>query len=513
MMVSSHIVVYLVLIVVGQAVDIAMRRESLVRTHPGDTESSDTNPSDVKSSDTNANERGPVLRRESLVRRSVSQALQNEELEVATSSGSLVGKQLFTVSPGGAETHVYTHGPVEGPRHALEYFQHWTKGALAAALRNEKTLAALTHSGGTNWFLHCLGQHASGHATWELLQNVSGGDEDHAHHLVFRAAHGSRHQIDRTKDRHLQYVAVRSDRVLIADPPICIPAAEEAREAIILTDQGTTEDPTEDPKFGKTDGDDMLDPVNDTMVKDCVALFHRTARELCGKVFEIKVLRATLRIIDGWAVDLSVTVTSKKHGPTHHSPECRFEIHGGKQNPEPQADQLDEERQGMSATLVMKTALCLADQENGVSDEEAETNSLQMLYGMGELSFYKGYEHINDGIPEMELLDQASPEEEDWRSKYPDCFPDEAKAVVRNQANCGSCWAFAGASSVMNAICVSANGETALESPGDRYEVSTQQLMSCNSYKYGCSGGSASTVHKVLRDVGITKERDSPYQC
>merc|ERR1719506_2126429 len=65
----------------------------------------------------------------------------------------------------------------------------------------------------------------------------------------------------------------------------------------------------------------------------------------------------------------------------------------------------------------------------------------------------------------------------------------------------------------MNSICVSGRGTQSLATTDDRYEVSVQQLMSCNDKQRGCNGGSASHADNVWTSSGITKERDSPYKC
>jgi len=140
-----------------------------------------------------------------------------------------------------------------------------------------------------------------------------------------------------------------------------------------------------------------------------------------------------------------------------------------------------------------------------------------MQNGMGELSLYKGYEYVHDLLPHVtgeSLLGKTSPAQSvDLRDQFPVCFPDHGTEVVRNQAQCGSCWAFASATTTMNELCVSGmGGAQSLATSSDRYEVSVAQIMSCNDEQLGCSGGHAPAASTALVQ-GISKERDAPYAC
>ncbi|KAF4714587.1 hypothetical protein FOZ62_026559, partial [Perkinsus olseni] len=84
----------------------------------------------------------------------------------------------------------------------------------------------------------------------------------------------------------------------------------------------------------------------------------------------------------------------------------------------------------------------------------------------------------------------------DWRTKG-------VLNPVKNQEQCGSCWAF------------SANG--ALES---RYAIATgtllsfseQQLVDCSSKDEGCKGGLMSDAFEYVRKHGIDEESTNPYK-
>ena len=67
-----------------------------------------------------------------------------------------------------------------------------------------------------------------------------------------------------------------------------------------------------------------------------------------------------------------------------------------------------------------------------------------------------------------------APESYDFRTKYPKC-----KGAVRNQASCGSCWAFSGAVAFQQRICIK---------KGDAIVLSPQDSVSCDKDDLGCDG-------------------------
>lgn len=72
------------------------------------------------------------------------------------------------------------------------------------------------------------------------------------------------------------------------------------------------------------------------------------------------------------------------------------------------------------------------------------------------------------------------PESFDARDKWPNC---PSLKEVRDQSNCGSCWAFATAEAITDRICIATNGSLA-------QDVSAQDLMTCCSEcGNGCHGG------------------------
>lgn len=99
------------------------------------------------------------------------------------------------------------------------------------------------------------------------------------------------------------------------------------------------------------------------------------------------------------------------------------------------------------------------------------------------------FSEIEDPEPMDEAITQALP------SSYTGCC-----GGVRNQGNCGSCWAFASVAAVECAI--DCQG-------GPSYNLSEQQVLDCNPYGYSCSGGWF--AFSEARNPGLTTESNYPY--
>jgi C1A family cysteine protease len=89
-----------------------------------------------------------------------------------------------------------------------------------------------------------------------------------------------------------------------------------------------------------------------------------------------------------------------------------------------------------------------------------------------------------------------APSSLDWRKKG-------VVTGVKNQGQCGSCWAFSvtGAIEAINGI-----------STGDLESLSEQQLVDCDSTNFGCVGGFPNNAFEwVIHNYGINREADYPY--
>jgi C1A family cysteine protease len=86
--------------------------------------------------------------------------------------------------------------------------------------------------------------------------------------------------------------------------------------------------------------------------------------------------------------------------------------------------------------------------------------------------------------------------EKDWTSS--DCV-----VPVKNQGQCGSCWAFAAVASLESALCLSGRPLTPL---------SEQQLLDCDESSYACQGGfPGDALTFIQRSGGVCTESAYPY--
>ena len=87
------------------------------------------------------------------------------------------------------------------------------------------------------------------------------------------------------------------------------------------------------------------------------------------------------------------------------------------------------------------------------------------------------------------------PENFDSRVEYPNC---ESIKEVRDQANCGSCWAFGAVEAMSDRICIQ-SGQTL------QTRVSAQNLLACcTNCGFGCNGGMPSYAWRYWQNNGIS---------
>merc|ERR1719330_2250544 len=98
----------------------------------------------------------------------------------------------------------------------------------------------------------------------------------------------------------------------------------------------------------------------------------------------------------------------------------------------------------------------------------------------------------------------GNPSELDWVSKG-------AVSPVKNQGQCGSCWAFSTIGAVEGCYAI-ANGEAS--SPAGVTQFSEQNLIDCDTQDSACNGGLMDYAFEfTIRQGGSMLESDYPYQA
>jgi len=105
--------------------------------------------------------------------------------------------------------------------------------------------------------------------------------------------------------------------------------------------------------------------------------------------------------------------------------------------------------------------------------------------------------HIKLPVKSFEgvLTDTAIPDSFDAREAWPNC---ESIREVRDQSNCGSCWAFGAVEAMSDRICIASN-----QTRQDR--ISSENLVSCCGWECGdgCNGGYPSGAWSYWVDTGL----------
>lgn len=119
----------------------------------------------------------------------------------------------------------------------------------------------------------------------------------------------------------------------------------------------------------------------------------------------------------------------------------------------------------------------------------------ELAHNLGLLR--KGKSHLH--IPKGEL-NASLPDSFDSRVQWKDCVGE-----VRDQASCGSCWAFGAAESFGDRVCIA-------EGDNKKVDLSTQALVSCDYQNFGCEGGYLDKVWDFLATVGVPTEKCYKYK-
>jgi len=98
--------------------------------------------------------------------------------------------------------------------------------------------------------------------------------------------------------------------------------------------------------------------------------------------------------------------------------------------------------------------------------------------------------------------DQANPKTLDWRNK-------NMVTAVKDQAQCGSCWAFSVTENIESMYCMATQTDCTQLAP-----LAPQEIVDCDTSDSGCEGGDPPTAYKyVIGAGGMEDESDYPYQA
>jgi C1A family cysteine protease len=112
-------------------------------------------------------------------------------------------------------------------------------------------------------------------------------------------------------------------------------------------------------------------------------------------------------------------------------------------------------------------------------------------------AMYLNYIPSNSTQPRVNVeLDSAPATVVDWRTKG-------AVTEVKDQGQCGSCWAFSATEAIESYYFLSS---------GKLLELSPQQITSCDKVDGGCNGGNTETAYQYVHKAGgIETSADYPY--
>lgn len=104
-----------------------------------------------------------------------------------------------------------------------------------------------------------------------------------------------------------------------------------------------------------------------------------------------------------------------------------------------------------------------------------------------------------EGIPSPAVYNDVIPTAFDSRTKWPNCVH-----AIRDQAKCGSCWAFGATEALSDRFCIASDGKVDVV-------LSPQDLVSCDWWDRGCNGGIISWAWSHLKTEGAAADTCIPY--
>lgn len=103
-----------------------------------------------------------------------------------------------------------------------------------------------------------------------------------------------------------------------------------------------------------------------------------------------------------------------------------------------------------------------------------------------KFGYKPGTMHFNTSVLDLTTIGQDTPASIDWR-------PKGAVSPVKDQGQCGSCWAFSTTEEIESQMFMST---------GKLPILSTQQIISCDKTDDGCDGGNTETAYAYVKKAG-----------
>jgi len=97
------------------------------------------------------------------------------------------------------------------------------------------------------------------------------------------------------------------------------------------------------------------------------------------------------------------------------------------------------------------------------------------------------------------LASGSIPASFDAREKWSKCVH-----PIRNQGQCGSCWAFGATEAFSDRICIATGGKT-------NVILSPEQLVACDTTDMGCQGGYLANAWQFMATNGVVSDSCLPY--
>lgn len=163
---------------------------------------------------------------------------------------------------------------------------------------------------------------------------------------------------------------------------------------------------------------------------------------------------------------------------------------------------------GLTALALLASALEVSEKATNF-DMIKEINSKQSAWVAGENEFFKD-STIGDVIALLGTRLNGAPKPQEWADNEPTDLPQSfdsrqqwpgCAAEIRNQAKCGSCWAFGCVEALSDRFCIA----------GKNISISALDLVTCDNSDNGCFGGFPMNAWEYARDYGLVDTPCRPY--